>query len=256
MKNTRNALLMSAAALIVGVGVAAAQAPSPAPAAQQAAPAEKMAPAQAPNGAAKTKTPDAGLKSGQADDKMGRKGDRAQHAQDAPKGDMKNGMSPETGREGGRAQHAQDAPKGDMKKGMSPETKSPGKTTSDMKNDAEPRMGNKTDTKTRERSSDKTGDSRPGTTGQGAAGGSATLSSEQRTTVRTVIQRQNVRPMTNVDFSISVGTQVPRTVQFHRVPAELVHIYPHWSGYDYFLVGDQIVVVNPRTHQIVAVLDA
>jgi hypothetical protein len=49
---------------------------------------------------------------------------------------------------------------------------------------------------------------------------------------------------------------VPRTVRFYRVPVELVQIYPHWRGYDYFLVGDQIIVVNPRTHQIVAVLEA
>ncbi len=33
-------------------------------------------------------------------------------------------------------------------------------------------------------------------------------------------------------------------------------IYPDWQGYEYFLVNDQIIVVNPRTLQIVAVLDA
>ena len=94
------------------------------------------------------------------------------------------------------------------------------------------------------------------TTGQGAAGGSASLSTEQRTTIRTVIKRQKVQPVTNVNFSISVGTRVPRTVRFYRVPVELVEIYPDWRGYDYFLVGDQIIVVNPRTHEIVAVLEA
>jgi hypothetical protein len=35
-----------------------------------------------------------------------------------------------------------------------------------------------------------------------------------------------------------------------------VQINPRWRGYDYFLVGEQIIVVNPRTHEIVAVLDA
>ncbi len=34
-----------------------------------------------------------------------------------------------------------------------------------------------------------------------------------------------------------------------------MQIYPSWRGYDYFLVGDQIIVVNPRTLQIIAVLD-
>ena len=241
MKNIKMSLLMSAAALIVGVGIASAQAPSPAPAAQQNAPAEKTAPVQEQKGVAKTKAPDAGLKSGQADDKMGRKSDRFQRAQGTPKDDMPS-------------------------KGVRSETTSPGKTSSDIKTDANPRADNKADAKTKagtkadgktlDRSSQKAIDAKAATTGQGATGGSANLSTEQRTSIRTVITRQKVRPMTNVTFAISVGAEVPRSVRFHRVPTELVHIYPHWRGYDYFLVGDQIVVVNPRTHQIVAVLDA
>jgi hypothetical protein len=99
-------------------------------------------------------------------------------------------------------------------------------------------------------------EAKPDTTGQGAAAGSAKLSTEQRTTVRSAIQKQNARPLSNVNFSISIGTRVPRDVRFYRVPTQLVAFYPSWRGYDYFLVGDQIVVVNPRTHQIVAVLDA
>jgi hypothetical protein len=237
VKNTKKTLLMSVAALIVGAGVAAAQAPSPAPAAQQAAPAEKMAPVHPvqepkgePKGAAKTKAPGDGLKSGQADDTIGRKGDRAQHAQDAPKDEMKS-------------------------KDTSPETKSPGRTSADTKSDVKPMAGDQTGAKPSEKTSEKA-DAKASTSGQGVAGEPANLSPEQRTTVHTVIRQQNVQPMTSVDFSVSVGAQVPSSVQFHRVPAELVHLYPHWSGYEYFVVGDQVVVVDPRTHQIVAVIDA
>ena len=74
--------------------------------------------------------------------------------------------------------------------------------------------------------------------------------------MRAAIKQHNVQPMTNVNFSISVGSRVPRTVHFYPVPEEIVLFYPRWRGYDYFLVGDQIIVVNPRTHEIVAVLDA
>ena len=66
-----------------------------------------------------------------------------------------------------------------------------------------------------------------------------------------------MQPVTNVNFTISVGSKVPRTgVRFYPVFNELVQIYPSWRGYQYILVGDQIIVVNPRTHEIVAVLDA
>ena len=33
-------------------------------------------------------------------------------------------------------------------------------------------------------------------------------------------------------------------------------IYPEWRGYEFILVRDQIIVVDPRTLEIVAVLDA
>jgi hypothetical protein len=29
-----------------------------------------------------------------------------------------------------------------------------------------------------------------------------------------------------------------------------------WRGYDYFMVGDQIVIVDPRSMEIVAIIDA
>ncbi len=93
------------------------------------------------------------------------------------------------------------------------------------------------------------------TTTTGQAGAGAKLSTEQRTKITTVIKSQNVRPVTNVNFSISVGTHVPRNVGFHPLPTEIVTIYPEWRGYEFFLVGNQIVVVNPRTLEIVDVID-
>jgi hypothetical protein len=104
--------------------------------------------------------------------------------------------------------------------------------------------------------SKSTADSKSGTTTGQAGTAVRQLNPEQRTTIRTVIKAQNVKPATNVNFSIAVGTQVPRTVTFYPVPRQLVTIYPDWQGYEYFLVGDQIIVVNPRTLHIVAVLEA
>lgn len=90
----------------------------------------------------------------------------------------------------------------------------------------------------------------------GQAGAGAKLSTEQRTKITTVIRNEHVQPVTNVNFSVSVGTRVPRTVSFHPLPQDIVTIYPRWRGFEFFLVRDQIVVVDPRTLEIVAVLDA
>ncbi|HEU4659939.1 MAG TPA: DUF1236 domain-containing protein [Pseudolabrys sp.] len=94
------------------------------------------------------------------------------------------------------------------------------------------------------------------TTGQGAAGTRASLSSEQRTKITTVIKERNVRPVEHVNFNISVGTRVPHSVHLYPLPTEVVTIYPAWRGYEFILVEDQIVVINPHTFEIVAVLPA
>lgn len=105
-----------------------------------------------------------------------------------------------------------------------------------------------TDTKSRQGS----------TTGQGAAGtaSGASLTTEQRTRISTTIKQSNVRPVTNVNFNVSVGTVVPRSVTLHALPATVIEIYPEWRPYRFILVGDEIVIIEPDTHRIVAVIEA
>jgi hypothetical protein len=99
----------------------------------------------------------------------------------------------------------------------------------------------------------KTGGERSQTTGQ--AGASAKLTTEQRTKITTVIRSEHVQPVTNVNFNVSVGTRIPRDISYHALPSEVVTIYPEWRGYNYVLVREQIVVIDPQTFEIVAILD-
>jgi hypothetical protein len=143
-------------------------------------------------------------------------------------------------------------------KGMSSdnETKGPAK---DMK--AEGREGRDDNMKAegREDRNNKNAETKSPTersqTTVGAAGAGAKLSTEQRTKITTVIRNEHVAPVTNVNFNISVGTRIPRDVSYHALPAEVVTIYPEWRGYNYVLVRDQIIVIDPQTFEIVAVLD-
>ncbi len=93
------------------------------------------------------------------------------------------------------------------------------------------------------------------TTGQGAAAGSAKLSTEQRTKISTIIKQKKVEPA-HLNVSVSVGTRIPESVHFYPLPQEVVVIYPEWRGYDYILVGDQIVIIDPRSHEIIAIVEA
>ena len=94
------------------------------------------------------------------------------------------------------------------------------------------------------------------TTGQGVAGATK-LSAEQRVKISTTIRQQNVRPQDKVNFTIAIGTKVPRSgVKFYRLPGTVISLYPEWRGYEYILVGNEISVINPRTSEIVDVIPA
>jgi hypothetical protein len=246
-----NRFLMSvaAAALIAGTGLANAQgmgreAPSAGTATQQSPPSsDHAAPSAATpmnrNDAGESRGSDSGMKSTQSDEKM------------APGGGSKN-------------QRAQETAPGQKSKTLSSESNETGKAGKDMK--AEGRSGNTNaaDSKggadkninadSKSSADSKSAADSKSTTTTGQAGAGAKLSSDQRTKISTVIKQQNIQPATNINFSVSVGTRVPRTVGFHPLPTEIISIYPDWRGYEMFLVGDQLVVVNPRTLEIVAVL--
>lgn len=90
----------------------------------------------------------------------------------------------------------------------------------------------------------------------GQAGAGAKLSTEQRTQITSVIREEHVRPVTNVNFSISVGTRIPREgIELHALPSRVVTIYPEWRTYKYILVKEEIVIINPDTYEVVAVLN-
>lgn len=80
------------------------------------------------------------------------------------------------------------------------------------------------------------------------------LNAEQRTKISQTIKTQNVRRVTNVNFNIAVGTVVPRSYTFYPVPATIVSVVPAWRGYLYIVVGDEMLIIHPRTHEIVAVI--
>jgi hypothetical protein len=209
-----------------------------------------------------------GSDSGMSNEGTGRAGTSRQRAQDTHPGKMKNERSAEDSGKGGagndhsKGMRSERNESGKSDKGMRAEDRN-GKSEErnqrtedrngrmDHNRNAEERNGMKSDSS---RNAADTNKSSTTTTGQ--AGSGAKLSTEQRTRITTVIRNQHVQPTTNVNFSIAVGTRVPRTVSFHPLPTEIVDIYPSWRGYEFFLVRDEIIVVDPRTFEIVAVLQA
>jgi hypothetical protein len=98
-----------------------------------------------------------------------------------------------------------------------------------------------------------------GTSGRsgGAGGASVQLSQDQRTKIRGVIVGdRNVARVDHADFNIRVGVAVPRTVHIAVLPPEVVTIVPEYRGFEYVMVGDQLLIIDPDTLEIVAILPA
>jgi len=244
----------AAVALIAGTGFANAQgtgtsreAPSAGSTVQQSAPSADHAGTSASpanRDAAEPTKPSSGMKATQSEQKPPAAG-KNQRAEDNMPGQKSKSMSSDN----------------DNAKGASKDMKAEGREdrSGNMKAEGrEDRNGNMKAEGREDRNGNMNAESKGAeksqTTGQAGAG--AKLSGEQRTKITSVIREQHVQPVKNVNFSISVGTRVPRDVTFHPLPTEIVTIYPEWRGYEFILVNDQIVVVDPRTFEIVAVLDA
>ncbi|MGX1322434.1 hypothetical protein AB7M17_005887 [Bradyrhizobium sp. USDA 377] len=156
-----------------------------------------------------------------------------------------------------RAQGQMDKSQQDKSKSMSQDTPKSGQKDKDMKAEGS-KSGTSTEsqkgtgTSTNQNAQGQTGTS----TTVGQAGAGAKLSTEQRTQITSVIREQRVAPVTNVNFSVSVGTRIPREgIELHALPSRVVTIYPEWRTYRYVMVREQIVIIDPNTYEIVAILE-
>lgn len=98
------------------------------------------------------------------------------------------------------------------------------------------------------------------------------VSEDQHSQIKTVIARGSGPPAVDrreLNFSVSIGNQVPRSVHFVTLPDEIVRIVPQYRGFnyfvisyrtkdpggaDYFFVKDQLVIIDPQTLEIVAII--
>jgi hypothetical protein len=81
------------------------------------------------------------------------------------------------------------------------------------------------------------------------------ITEEKRTNIhQTILKERNVNRVTNVNFSINIGTRVPRSVRLVVLPASVITIVPEYRSYRYFVADDQICIVEPSTYEIVEVI--
>jgi hypothetical protein len=261
----KNTLLIAvaAAALAVGSGTAFSQGmqggqKSDSPAAQSN-PASKNAPAEKIQGQGEHR----GAKetTGQGASERGQK--MGQDSKDLKTNKSTTGQAPSEPKSGQANEHRDN--KMDQKKGTTGQAPSQQTTPKSDRANEQNRTNERNANERNERNANE-----PNRAGQmnerGASenrGGSTTnvnvnLTTEQRTRIHSIIVSERSAPrVAHVNFEVRVGTVVPRgAVKFVPLPTTIVEIEPSWRGFEYFLVGEEIVVVDPATLRIVAVLPA
>ena len=134
----------------------------------------------------------------------------------------------------------------------------PDKAAADVKPDAKPSAAAPAAPATSTTAKDTKAPAPSSTTGAASSGSAAAVAAppaEKRAQIVSAIKQEKIEAVTNVNFSISIGAMVPSTVRFYSVPSHIVTIYPEWSGYEYILVNGRYLIVRPRTHEIVYIIE-
>jgi len=238
----RSKLLLSTAMLLAGIGLASAQGMPGGGA--------SPSPGGSPGGAATPSQPH-GSPTQREPGKQGQAGQREQGKQGGPKSET-TGQAPqgkEQPKAGGKEQPkagGKEQPKAQERRDQTTgQSKQP--STQTQPGAQAPTTGQAP------RQPGQPGQAPQGQAQQGQTGGSVTLTPEQRTRIRQTVLVAGAPRVSSVNFALSVGTAVPTSVHVVEVAPVLVEIHPEWRGFYYFVVGDEIIIVD-RSHRIVAVV--
>ena len=80
------------------------------------------------------------------------------------------------------------------------------------------------------------------------------VTQQQRTEIHERISHVRVERIEHPQFSVSIGVAIPRTVHVAVLPPEIVEVVPEYRGFDYVMVGDEILIIDPGSLEIVAVI--
>jgi len=82
------------------------------------------------------------------------------------------------------------------------------------------------------------------------------VTAQQREQIHERFAHVRTHRIDRASFSIAVGIEVPRSVIVVPLPLEIVEVVPEYRGYYYVMVGDEILIVDPSSLLIVAIIPA
>ncbi|MCV9966822.1 DUF1236 domain-containing protein [Pararhizobium sp. BT-229] len=135
-------------------------------------------------------------------------------------------------------------------------TPKPGQSSTESQTGDSQDLGTSSKTGEAQKSGDAAKSSSGSTETQSDTTTNVNISVEQKTEIREVVKEFRVEPVREVDFTVSVGTGIPRKITLEPLPQRIVEIVPQYAGYRFFILADgRIVIVDPAAYTIVYIIN-
>jgi len=82
----------------------------------------------------------------------------------------------------------------------------------------------------------------------------AAISPDKQARIRDTVRNNSAARIDHADFGLNVGAVVPRSEHLAVLPPNAVAIAPQYRGYRFVIVEDDIVIVDPRTYRVAAII--
>lgn len=80
------------------------------------------------------------------------------------------------------------------------------------------------------------------------------ISDDQKDRIRISVKNAKVDHVAKLAIPLTVGAEVPRNLHFYPFPKEVAEIAPEYGGFFYVVAAEKIVVIDPLSYRIVAIL--
>jgi hypothetical protein len=84
--------------------------------------------------------------------------------------------------------------------------------------------------------------------------GSLQLSAAQKTSIFKSVTKDKVKSPPPANMQVSVGAQVPASIELYALPANVIAEVPATKSYKYTVAQSQVVIVDPTSMKVVEVI--
>jgi Protein of unknown function (DUF1236) len=81
------------------------------------------------------------------------------------------------------------------------------------------------------------------------------LTGAQKQTIYSSISNQKQKETAPATFHAAVGAVVPGSVELQSLPKTIVELIPELKDYEYAMVANQVLLVDPKNKQVVEIIN-